>query len=345
MSTVMSSDFPDAREPADDPQAMPMRARDVGSVVVLAGGVGAARFLRGVVRSVPSESLTVVVNTGDDRSFYGVHVSPDIDIVTYTLADRIDRERGFGLAGDTHHLLDRLAALGHDTWFRLGDADYANCLHRTLRLSQGAGLDVVTDELRRAHGLSLRILPMSNDPCPTFVELSDGKRIHFEEYLVRDGAPPDVKAIDLEAAARATPAPGVLEAIGRADMILVCPSNPIVSIGPILAMPGLRSALDASNAPIVGVSPIVDGAPIKGPAHTLLRALGVEVSALGVAQFYSDWMDGFVFDERDSALLPMIEGLGLEAISLDTMMVSAAVSQSVAEAALAVADRLRERRR
>ncbi|MCP4068202.1 MAG: 2-phospho-L-lactate transferase, partial [Phycisphaeraceae bacterium] len=297
--------------------------------------------LRGVVQAIPPESLTVIVNTGDDRSFYGVHVSPDIDIVTYTLADRIDREHGFGLAGDTYRLVDRLAALGHETWFRLGDADYANCLHRTLRLAEGAGLDRVTDALRRDHDLALRILPMSNDACPTFVELTGGKRIHFEEYLVRDGAPTDVEAIDLHAAQQATPAPGVLEAIGAAGTILVCPSNPIVSIGPILAVPGIREALDASNAPIVGVSPIVGGAPIKGPAHTLLRALGIEVSALGVARFYSDWMDGFVFDERDSALMPEIEALDLEAASLDTMMISARVSQSVAEATLEVAGRLR----
>jgi LPPG:FO 2-phospho-L-lactate transferase len=336
----MSSDFPDSDSDSEN-ETSNAAARDAGSVVVLAGGVGAARFLRGVVRAVPAESLTVIVNTGDDRSFYGVHVSPDIDIVTYTLAGRIDRTRGFGLENDTYHLVDRLAALGHEVWFRLGDADYTNCLHRTLKLSQGFGLDVITDELRRDHGLDFRILPMSNDPCPTFVELSGGKRIHFEEYLVRDGAPTDVESVDLSFAERATPAPGVLDAIGAADTILVCPSNPIVSIGPILAVPGVRSALDASRAPIVGVSPIVRGAPIKGPAHTLLRSLGIEVSALGVARFYSEWMNGFVCDELDADLIPEIEALGLEAACLDTMMVDAAVSQSVAEQALRVADRLR----
>jgi len=310
-------------------------------IVVLAGGVGAARYLRGVVRAVAPEDVTVVVNTGDDRSFYGVHVSPDLDIVTYTLADRIDPERGFGLAGDTYRLVDRLAELGHEAWFRLGDADYANCLHRTLRLAEGAGLDEVTDELRRDLGLTLRLLPMSNDPCPTRVELCGGTSIHFEEYLVRDGAPTDVEAVDLSAARAASPAPGVLEAIAQAETLLVCPSNPIVSIGPILAVPGIREALDASLAPIVAVSPIVSGAPIKGPAHTLLRALGVEVSALGVAQFYAEWIDGFVFDERDAALLPEIEALGLAATAVDTMMIDPMVSESVARAALGVADRLR----
>ncbi len=312
-----------------------------GRVVVLAGGVGAARFLRGVVRAVPQTQLTVVVNTGDDRRFYGAHVSPDLDIVTYTLAGRIDSKRGFGLKDDRYDLVDRLAALGHETWFRLGDADYANCLHRTLRLAAGASLDEVTDELRRDLGLQLRILPMSNDPCATYVELSGNKRLHFEEYLVRDGAPTDVESVDLSAATQASPAPGVLESIEEAQTILVCPSNPIVSIGPILAVPGIREALDASSAPIVAVSPIVGGAPIKGPAHTLLRAQNIEVSALGVARFYQDWIDGFVFDDRDRRLLNQIEALGLEACTLDTMMVNAKVSERVARATLDVADRIR----
>ena len=318
-----------------------MSGHATGSVVVLAGGVGAARYLRGVIRAVPHEDLTIIVNTGDDRTFYGAHVSPDIDIVSYTLANRIDPARGFGLAGDTYHLVDRLAELGHEVWFRLGDADYANCLHRTLRLAEGDGLDAITDELRRDLALDFRILPMSNAPCPTMIELESGHSIHFEEYLVRDGAPTDVAAVDLSAAEAAEPAPGVLEAIAEAGTILVCPSNPIVSIGPILSVRGVRAALEASTAPIVAVSPIVSGAPIKGPAHTLMRALDIEVSALGVARFYSDWIGGFVFDAQDAGLRSEIEALGLASDCVDTMMVDAAVSESVARAALAVADRLR----
>lgn len=310
-------------------------------VVVLAGGVGAARFLRGVVELVPAARLTIVVNTGDDRRFYGVHVSPDLDIVTYTLAGRIDPERGFGLAGDRFTLIERLRALGHETWFRLGDADFANCLHRTLRLAEGARLDEVTDELRRDHGLGFRILPMSNDPCPTFVSLCDGRRIHFEEYLVREGAPHDVRSVDLSAAEHASPAPGVVEAIERADTILVSPSNPSVSIGPIRAVPAIRRALDAATCPVVAVSPIVGGLPIKGPAHTLMRAAGLEVSAKGVARLYRDWIDGFVFDARDVDETPAIEALGLAVASLDTLMVDATASKRVAEAALALAERLR----
>ena len=318
---------------------------DAGPVVVLAGGVGAARYLRGVVRALPPEQVTVIVNTGDDRLFYGVHVSPDLDIVTYTLADRVDPERGFGLRGDTYHLVDRLAALGHEVWFRLGDADYANCLHRTLRLTEGATLADVADELRRDLGLAIRILPMSNDPCPTRVELADGRSVHFEEYLVRDGAPGDVTRTDLSAAAAATPAPGVVEAIREARTILVCPSNPIVSIGPIRAIPALRAAIDASPAPKIAVSPIVRGAPIKGPAHKLLRAEGVEVSALGVAQFYRGWIDGYVFDERDADLAKAIDELGLASACVDTMMVDAQVSEAIARAALAVGAAVADRRR
>lgn len=308
---------------------------------MLAGGVGAARFLRGVVRAVDPAEITVIVNTGDDRIFYGAHVSPDLDIVTYTLAGRIDTQRGFGLKDDRFDLVDRLAALGHETWFKLGDADYANCVHRTLRLAQGVGLHVIADELRRDMGLVLRILPMSNDLCPTFIRLSDGRKLHFEEYLVREGAPTNVESIDLSATEDATPAPGVLEAIESARTILVSPSNPIVSIGPILGIPGIREALEGSSAPIVAVSPIVGGAPIKGPAHTLLRAKGIDVSALGVAGFYRDWIDGFVFDELDAKLLAEIEALGLRASSLDTMMVNSKISENIARAALTIADQVR----
>jgi LPPG:FO 2-phospho-L-lactate transferase len=322
-----------AREKSEDLSA--------GPVVVLAGGVGAARFLRGVMRAVAPSQITVIVNTGDDRIFYGAHVSPDLDIVTYTLAGRIDTDRGFGLKGDRFEFVERLAALGHETWFRLGDADYANCVHRTLRLAEGTGLDVVTDELRRDMGLDLRILPMSNDPSPTFIRLSDGRKLHFEEYLVREGAPTNVESTDLSAAENATPAPQVLEAIESAQTILVSPSNPIVSIGPILAVPGIREALISSSAPIVAVSPIVGGAPIKGPAHTLMRAEGVSVSALGVAGFYREWIDGFVFDEQDAKLQDEIEALGLRATSLDTMMVSAQISENIARATLAIADQVR----
>jgi len=312
-------------------------------IVALAGGVGAARLLRGLVRVVPDTSLTALVNTGDDREFYGVHVSPDLDIVTYTLAGRVDPERGFGLAGDSFAVLDALGALGHPTWFRLGDRDLATGLHRTLRLRQGAGLAAVTDEVRRAYGVGVRILPMSEDPCPTLVQLEGGATLHFEEYLVRDGAPDDVAGVDLSAAARARPAPGVLEALSAADAILLCPSNPVVSIGPILAVPGIAEACRASGAPVVGISPIVGGAPVKGPADRLLRGIGAEVSARGVAKLYRGLCHGFVIDQKDAAQARDVEALGLACIVTDTLMRTPEIAAALAASALDLARRLAPR--
>jgi len=316
-------------------------ASEPGSVVALAGGVGAARFLNGLTAAIAPERITAIVNTGDDRAFYGVHVSPDLDIVTYTLAGLIDRERGFGLAGDRFELVERLAELGHETWFRLGDRDYAHCLHRTLRLAEGASLGEVTEELRRTLGVASRLLPMSDAPCPTIVELGSGQRMHFEEYLVRDGAPSDVAGVDLTAAEAAAPAAGVLEAIRGAELIAVCPSNPVVSIGPVLCVAGVRDAIAAAGVPVVAVSPIVGGAPIKGPADSLLRGIGVEVSALGVAAHYRDWIDGIVIDERDAALAAPIRDLGLGVTVTDTIMTDRERAAALARELLALAEQLR----
>jgi LPPG:FO 2-phospho-L-lactate transferase len=309
-------------------------------VVALAGGVGAARFLSGLVRVLPPEQLSIVVNTGDDRVFYGVHVSPDVDIVTYTLAGRVDRSRGYGLEGDTTSVIDALGALGHETWFRLGDADFAHCHHRTLRLREGRGLAEIADEMRRALSVRARILVMSEDPCPTIVELVGGRRLHFEEYLARDGAPDEVRGVDLSAACRATPGPGVLEAIGAADAILFCPSNPVVSIGPILAVRGVRDAIREAAAPVVAISPIIGGAPVKGPADRLLRGLGVEVSATGVAELYRDVLSGYVLDERDAALAEEIEALGVRTRVCDTLMRRPEVADALARHALELAGSL-----
>jgi LPPG:FO 2-phospho-L-lactate transferase len=312
-----------------------------GPVVALAGGVGAARFLRGLLRATPPDQIVAIVNTGDDREFYNVHVSPDLDIVTYTLAGVVDTQLGYGLAGDTFTLVDGLAKLGHETWFHLGDRDYANCLHRTLRLARGAGLAQITDELRRAHGLETPIVPMSEDACPTLVELEDGRKIHFEEYLVRHGAPEGVRGVDLSAAAKASPAPGVLEALHSARAVLVCPSNPVVSIGPILAVPAIREAIAESSAPVVAVSPIIGGAAVKGPAAQLMRGTGSEVSARGVARLYREIADGLVIDRKDAGQVDDVEALGLECRAVDTLMVDLEVSAELARTALELAESLR----
>jgi len=307
------------------------------NVVALAGGVGAARFLRGLAPAAGPDHLTAIVNTGDDCVFYGVHVSPDIDIVTYTLSGRVDRARGYGIEGDSFALIDQLGALGHEVWFRLGDRDFAICQHRTLRLGEGAGLASATDEIRRSLGVKTRILPMSEDPCPTIVELEGGRRVHFEEYLARDGAPDEVAGVDLSAARAAKPGPGVLEALAAADLIAVCPSNPVVSIGPILAVPGILGAVSASRAPVVAISPIVGGAPVKGPADRLLRGLGHEVSARGVAALYREFADGFIFDERDAELAGDIAAMGLRTRVMDTIMRDDAASLRLAQAVLELA--------
>ncbi len=314
----------------------PTRAR----VVALAGGVGAARFLAGLVRAVPPEDVAVIVNTGDDMRFYGVHVSPDVDIVTYTLAGLVDRARGYGIEGDTTAVIDALGALGHETWFRLGDRDFAHCHHRTLRLAEGVGLGVIADELRRALGVASRILVMSEDPCPTNVALTGGRTVHFEEYLARDGAPDDVTGVDLSAARRARPGPGVLDAIARAEAILFCPSNPIVSIGPILEVPGIRGALLAARAPVVAISPIIGGAPVKGPADRLLRGLGHEVSARGVAALYGELLDGYVLDLRDAAQVRDVEARGVRARAVETLMRTPEIAAELARTALWLAESL-----
>ncbi len=307
-------------------------------IVALCGGVGAARFLSGLVHVAPPEEVVAIVNTGDDRTFYGVHVAPDLDIVTYTLAGLVNRQLGYGLKGDTYGIVDRLAELGHETWFRLGDRDFTHCLHRTLRSAEGIGLAETTDALRRDLGVIPRLLPMSEDPCPTRVRLRDGRLLHFEEYMIREGAPNTVEEVDLSAARASKPGPGVLEAIGRARLIAICPSNPVVSIGPILAVPGVREAILASDAPCVAVSPIIGGAAVKGPASQLLQGIGAEVSARGVARLYAQLCSGFVFDQKDAAQRADIEALGLQSASLDTMMVDTNAAGRVAQAVLDLAE-------
>jgi len=305
-------------------------------VVALAGGVGAARFLDGLVRVIDPADLTVIVNTGDDRDFFGLRVCPDLDIVTYTLAGVVDRERGWGFAGDTFECLSALRRLRGDAWFALGDRDLATHVQRSARLAAGATLSQVAAELALAFGVRAQLLPMSDDPAPTIVVREDGSRSDFEEYLVRDGAPADVVSVDLSAAGRARPAPGVLEALENAQTLLICPSNPVVSIGTILAVPGVRTRFQRRRD-AVGISPIIAGRPVKGPADRLLPTAGVEVSALGVATLYRDLCRGFVIDREDAGLAPAIEALGLEVRIEPTLMRDTGVAALLAQAALELA--------
>lgn len=302
-------------------------------IVVLAGGVGAARFLEGVVQVVDPASVVAVVNTGDDIVLHGLTVSPDLDIVTSTLADVIDREQGWGIAGDTAECMGWLGRLGAPTWFKLGDRDLALHIRRTELLRQGRTLTQVADEFRRALGVGVRILPMSDDPAPTHILTAEGE-LHFEEYFVRTRAQAEVRGVRLHAAGPARPTAAVLEALAAAEAVLIAPSNPVVSVGPILALPGVREALRESRAPVVAVSPIVGGAAIKGPAVPLMRAVGMEATALGVARAYADILDALVIDQVDAGLAPAVAVLGLRVAVTDTIMRGPAEKAALARVAL-----------
>ena len=306
-------------------------------IVVLAGGVGAAKFLEGVVQTSPPEQVTAVVNTGDDFVLHGLNISPDIDIVTCTLANLIDRQQGWGILGDTTACMDWLAKLGGPNWFKLGDRDLALHIRRTALLREGWSLSQVTDSFRRALGVQVRIVPMSDDPAPTHI-LTDAGEFHFEEYFVQRRAEDTIQGIRLHAAGAAQPAPGLLELIATADVVMIAPSNPIVSVGPILALPGLREALRATAAPVVAVSPIVGGAAIKGPAAPLMRAAGHEVSALGIAHIYADLIDALVIDQVDADLAAPITDLGLAVAVTDSIMRGTVEKANLAATVLALAN-------
>ncbi len=302
-------------------------------IVTFAGGVGAARFLEGLVRVVPPEDVVAIVNTGDDFELHGLYISPDLDIVTCTLAGVINPEQGWGIAGDTLACMEWLGRLGAPTWFSLGDRDLALHIRRTELLRAGHTLAEVADQFRRALGVAARILPMSNQPVPTHVITSAGE-IHFEEYFVQRRAEDEVLGVRFVGVEQARPAPGVLEAIRAAEAVLIAPSNPIVSVGTILAVPGVRAALQETAAPVVAVSPIVGGAAIKGPAGPLMRAMGFEVSVRGVAACYRDLADALVIDQVDAALAGDIRALGMRVVITDTIMRGPAEKRALARVAL-----------
>jgi LPPG:FO 2-phospho-L-lactate transferase len=300
-------------------------------ITVMAGGVGAAKFLQGLVEVVDPHELIIIGNTGDDIDLHGLHISPDLDIVTYTLAGLHHPERGWGIRWDTFHALEMLGRYGHPTWFNLGDHDLATHIHRSARLRHGWPLSAITDEIRQALGVVPRILPMSDQPTPTKIVTDEGT-LHFQEYLVQRRAEPAVRGVVYEGIEVARPAPGVCEAITAADGIILPPSNPIASIGTILAVPGVRQALEARRGRVVAVSPIVQGATLKGPADKLMVALGYEASALGVARYYGTLLDEFVLDTLDQALEESVRRLGLEVRVLNTVMSGQAERYALAKA-------------
>jgi LPPG:FO 2-phospho-L-lactate transferase len=318
--------------------------RSAGRIVALAGGVGAGKFLRGLVRVVSPEDVTVVVNTGDDLRIHGLHVSPDLDSVTYWLAGVADRERGWGRVGETFRAteaLRRMAAPG--SWFGLGDLDLATHLMRSGLMAGGATLSEATAVVAERFGVRATILPMADDPVTTRIEAVDetGRLLdlHFQEYWVERGGRDDVKGVRYQGAERASPAPGVLAALEAADAVLVCPSNPIASIDPILAVPGIAEAVAACREVVVGVSPIVRGAPLRGMADRLLPTAGVEVSAAGVAGYYAGrgLIGSWVIDEQDREAAVRIEATGVRVSIVDTIMTDDDASERLARAALEAA--------
>ncbi|MFL5735862.1 MAG: 2-phospho-L-lactate transferase [Actinomycetota bacterium] len=308
-------------------------------VTALAGGIGAGKFLRGLVRAVPAEDVTVIVNTADDVEMHGLRISPDVDSVLYWLAGLMDRERGWGRADETFRGTEELRRMeAPDAWFGLGDLDLATHLYRTAALGRGDGAASVTRALAERFGVRSQVLPMTEDTVTTRIDAVDEQGrpldLHFQEYWVLRGARDDVKGVRYSGASEATAGPGVLEAIRAADAVVVCPSNPVASIGPILAVPGIADAVRERRDSAVGVSPIVAGAPLRGMADRLMPVAGLEVSAAGAAEAYRGLVSGWVIDERDRELAPRIEALGMRCAVTDTVMESDAVAESVARAAL-----------
>ena len=304
---------------------------------VLAGGVGAARFLRGLARVVPAAQITAVVNVGDDLTHLGLRVCPDLDSITYWLGGVVHPEQQWGRADETHVVAAELERFGHEPWFTLGDRDLATHLHRTLRLAEGAPLSEVTAEVTRAFGVPLRLLPATDDEVETRILTADGRDLHFQEYWVGERGAPEVTGVRLAGAERARPAPGVVAAIREAEVVLLAPSNPVVSIDTILAVPGLREAVLATDAPVIGVSPIVGGAVVRGMAHKLLPAVGAEVSALGVARHHQPLLDGWVMDHADAAAADAVRALEIACMVTDTMMDDVEVATALARTCLDLA--------
>jgi LPPG:FO 2-phospho-L-lactate transferase len=288
-------------------------------VFALAGGVGGAKLAAGLQAVLPPGDLAVVVNTADDFDLWGLHVCPDLDTVMYTLADLANPETGWGVAGESFAALGMLARYGEDTWFKLGDRDLATHILRTLRLRAGESLTRITTDLSGALGVRSVILPMCDEPVATVLHTPEGS-LEFQEYFVRRRQKDEVLAIELRGIGDARPTDAVLEALAAADLVVFCPSNPVVSIGPILAVPGMRKALAASRAPKIAVSPIVGGRALKGPADRMLASLGHEVSAAGVARMYEGLVGGMVVDRVDEGERSEIEALGMRVLVTDVIM-------------------------
>jgi LPPG:FO 2-phospho-L-lactate transferase len=302
-------------------------------IAALAGGIGASKLLVGLIRAVNPREVTIIVNTGDDIVMHGLAISPDLDIVTYSLAGMVNPETGWGFRDETFRAHEQLAAYGHPAWFNLGDRDLATHIHRTAMLREGATLSEAAESIRLALGVQSKILPMSDQPVPTMIDTKEG-RLNFQEYLVQRRAEPVVREIIFDGIERALPAPGVLESLERAAVIVICPSNPLISIGPILAVPGVREALRKRRKDVVAVCPIVGGKSLKGPSDRMLAQLGFDVSTSGVARMYQDICATFLIDSVDAGEGPAVEALGMKAVVCSTVMHTLEDKESLAVDAL-----------
>lgn len=304
-------------------------------ITVLAGGVGAARFLRGLVRVVPSEDITVIANVGDDLELHGLHISPDLDTITYTLGDQVDTGRGWGLKHETWQAMEMVGRYGGVDWFNLGDRDLGTHMFRTHRLREGATLSEVTAEIAGAWNLHLRLLPVTDDPVRTMITLRSGEEVGFQDYFVRLHHDVPVSHIRLAGIEAARPAPGVLQAIDEAEAVVIAPSNPVVSIAPVLEVPGVQAAVEAVRERCVAVSPLIGGKAVKGPADRLMGELGTAATSVGIAHAYAAVAAALVVDTVDAALAPEIEALGVRCTVTPSLMTDDQVAEDLARATLA----------
>jgi LPPG:FO 2-phospho-L-lactate transferase len=306
-------------------------------ITILTGGTGGAKFVQGMAKLIDPREVTVVVNTGDDLRWWGLHVSPDIDSVMYALAGLLSKDRGWGVEGDTFECLARMKAFGAEAWFQLGDRDLATHLQRTALLRKGATLSEATADIAAALGVQSRILPMSDEGIETRVLTASGD-LSFQEYFVRERWQPAVKGVYFCSTGNVEPAPGVMEAIDAASTIFLAPSNPITSIGPILAIPGIREALQRTQAKVVAISPIIGERAVSGPAAELMRSAELPVACVGVAEAFQDFLDALVIDNADAQRSADVEATGVRACVAATVMNSDADKLSLARAAMAAAE-------
>ncbi len=289
-------------------------------ITALGGGVGAAKFLNGLTKLVPNEELTLIINTADDIELYGFNISPDIDTIIYRLSGNIDTDKGWGLKGDSLNVLNSLSSFGIETWFGLGDRDFATQVFKKELALNGKSKTEITNLTASSFGLgNLNILPMSDQSVETWIETNEGE-MHFQEYYIKRRMEPEVTGLNLRGIEDAKPSPGVLNALANSDLIIICPSNPIISIGPILEVKGIREAVVNSPAKVIAISPLIGGKPLKGPADKLMRGLGLEASSSEIAKLYKDFLDVMVLDDSDGGEVETINSLEIITFVTDTIM-------------------------